>query len=57
MRLYFQPVVVVRDGLAQVESERTPPRGEVGVLRFHPRCYEAAQQADPSLPALAADAA
>jgi hypothetical protein len=49
-RRYLRPVVVVRDGLALVTVEKTPPRGEVGVRRFHERCYEAARDADPSLP-------
>jgi hypothetical protein len=55
LRLYFKPVVVVRDELARVESERTPPRGEVGVLRFHEPCYPAARAADPALPPLPTD--
>jgi len=50
IRQYFRPVVVVRDGLA---IEGTPPRDEVGVRRFHERCYEAARKADPSLPDIA----
>jgi hypothetical protein len=54
-RQYFRPVVGVRDGAARVESERTPPRGEVGVLRFHVGCYPAAREADPALPAVPTD--
>ncbi len=53
LRQYFRPVVVVRDGLAIVATEGTPARDEVGVQRFHERCYEAARKADPSLPDIA----
>lgn len=49
-RQYRRPVVVLRDGLAIVTTKGTPPRDEVGVRRFHERCYEAARKADPSLP-------
>lgn len=52
LRVYNKPVVVVRDGSAWVESERTPPRNEVRVLRFHESCYEAARVADPALPVI-----
>jgi hypothetical protein len=53
VRQYFRPVVVVRDDLAVVKIEGTPPRDEIGVRRFHERCYEAARKADPSLPSVA----
>jgi hypothetical protein len=53
IRQYFRPVVVVRDGLAVVTIEGTPPRDEIAVRRFHERCYDAARKADPSLPAVA----
>ncbi len=52
LRQYLRPVVVVRDGHATLATEGTPPRGEVGVRRFHEHCYEAARTADPSLPTL-----
>jgi len=53
IRQYFRSVVVVRDGLAMVTIEKTPPRDEVGVRRFHERCYEVARKEDPSLPPIA----
>lgn len=49
-RQYLRPVVVVHDGLATLTIEGTPPRDQVGVRRFHERCYVTARKADPSLP-------
>jgi hypothetical protein len=53
IRQYLRPVVVVRADLAIVTTEKTPPREEAGVRRFHEPCYETARTADPSLPPLA----
>jgi hypothetical protein len=49
LRQYFGPTVVLRYGRAWVEKERTPIRDEP-TKRFHPECYSAAREEDPSLP-------